>query len=277
MKKKGPVIFIFAVVAIAAAICVWVFSQDDSTARKTETADSTADTQAYTIDTQAVTTDDTTDSNTDTTDTATDSQTETTEATTTEDKQTLFYAEEVPTDLPENAGVENAQITTADLTLLHLLYIDFNGEEQTGEIICNNYIAQDLLEIFYELYTAGYQIERMELMDCSNYDDELSMEANNTSCFCYRNIEGTGYLSNHALGLAVDINPLYNPEVTTANGTQTTAPQTATDYADRSADFPHKIDENDLAYKLFTAHGFTWGGNWATPKDYMHFEKQLRP
>ena len=34
-----------------------------------------------------------------------------------------------------------------------------------------------------------------------------------------------------------------------------------------------KIDENDLCYKLFIEHGFTWGGNWNSSKDYQHFQK----
>lgn len=38
-------------------------------------------------------------------------------------------------------------------------------------------------------------------------------------------------------------------------------------YVDRSLNFPHKIDHNDLCYKLFKVHGFTWGGDWANSKD----------
>ena len=51
------------------------------------------------------------------------------------------------------------------------------------------------------------------------------------------------------------------------------SPEGSEAYADRSASFPYKIDENDLAYKLFKEHGFTWGGNWNSTKDYQHFER----
>jgi hypothetical protein len=27
---------------------------------------------------------------------------------------------------------------------------------------------------------------------------------------------------------------------------------------------------------LFKAHGWTWGGDWASAKDYQHFEKVLK-
>lgn len=44
-------------------------------------------------------------------------------------------------------------------------------------------------------------------------------------------------------------------------------------YVDRSKDFLHKIDHDDLCYKLFMEHGFEWGGDWKHSKDYQHFEK----
>ena len=33
------------------------------------------------------------------------------------------------------------------------------------------------------------------------------------------------------------------------------------------------IDRNDLCYRLFVKHGFTWGGSWRSLKDYQHFER----
>lgn len=162
-----------------------------------------------------------------------------------------------------------------DLNYVGLLYIDFNGEEQTGELICNKAIAQDMVEIFYELYQNDYRIERIRLIDEYDGDDTLSMMDNNTSCFNYRVVDGTTNLSKHALGCAIDINPFYNPYVVfNKGGTGETyiSPKGSETYADRSLDFPYKIDENDLCYKLFKAHGFTWGGNWNSCKDYQHFQ-----
>ena len=43
---------------------------------------------------------------------------------------------------------------------------------------------------------------------------------------------------------------------------------------DREQDFPYKIDENDLCCRLFKEHGFSWGGDWNSVKDYQHFEKE---
>ena len=170
---------------------------------------------------------------------------------------------------------EGCIVPYEDLRYLNILYYDFCGDEQVGEIICNKAIAQDLAEIFYELFLAEYPLESVRLVDEYGGDDTLSMEHNNTSCFNFRMVDGTSSLSRHAYGLAVDINPLYNPYVTWPDGKQRVSPAAGAAYADRSLDFPGKIDESDLCYRLFTEHGFTWGGHWKTMKDYQHFQKAL--
>ena len=109
----------------------------------------------------------------------------------------------------------------------------------------------------------------------SRGDDSASMAANNTSAFNYRTIAGSTVLSQHARGLAVDVNPLCNPYITrSSDGTERISPAGAAPYADRTADFPMKITQDDLCCRLFLAHGFTWGGSWSNPKDYQHFEIQ---
>lgn len=170
---------------------------------------------------------------------------------------------------------ENPDISYEELRYVSVKYIDFDGNAKTGELICNEAIAPDLTRIFFQLYEAEYPIEKMKLIDEYNGDDEASMADNNSSCFNYRPIAGTGTLSKHALGLAVDINPLYNPYVTYADGSAHISPENAEAYADRTADFPHKITSDDFACQQFKAHGFTWGGDWNSAKDYQHFQKAM--
>ena len=168
---------------------------------------------------------------------------------------------------------EPIQISYDVLAYVHILHYDFEGQVQEGELICNQAIAQDLVDIFRTLYEHQYAIEKVRLIDEYDADDELSMADNNTSCFNYRTVPGKTKLSNHSYGYAIDINPLYNPYVRTRNGTELISPDNGAVYADRSADFPHKIDREDLCYKLFIEHGFQWGGAWNSSKDYQHFEK----
>lgn len=183
---------------------------------------------------------------------------------------------EAPPNILSDEEMASLAVSYEDLRYMNILYYDFNGDVQTGELICNKAIADDLIEIFYELYKNEYQIESVRLIDDYNGDDTASMEANNTSCFNYRPVDGTSSLSKHALGCAIDINPFYNPYVVFNKGKAGEtyiSPAGSEIYADRSKVFAYKIDENDLCYKLFKEHGFTWGGNWNSCKDYQHFQK----
>ena len=168
----------------------------------------------------------------------------------------------------------NCSIKRDELRYLHLLHYTIDGSIKLGELICHKDVAKDLINIFRQLYEAKYPIERMQLIDDYNADDIISMNHNNTTCFNYRAVAGSKKLSNHSMGKAVDINPLYNPYVKRrADGSYKISPETGRKYANRSRNFKYKIDKDDLAYRLFTKYGFRWGGNYRSLKDYQHFEK----
>lgn len=171
-------------------------------------------------------------------------------------------------------------IDRTELRYLKVLHRNADGLPQRGEMVVNKAIANKVLMIFQSLYKAGYRIERMVLIDRYDADDERSMRANNSSAFNFRFITGsTHQISKHGYGLAIDLNPLYNPYVKKKrDGTWIIKPTTGESYAferDNRTDIPYKIDHNDLAYKLFTEAGFKWGGAWTSMKDYQHFEIDL--
>lgn len=181
-------------------------------------------------------------------------------------------SDEVFARMEGKSFAEGCTMPREDLRYLRLLYKDIEGNTHEGEMVCNVLIADKLVAIFRQLYVADYPIERMVLIDEYNGDDEASMSDNNTSCFNYRVVSGTTKLSKHAMGLAVDVNPRYNPYIHKINGTEVVEPANGEAYTDRSRDFEYKIDKEDLAYKLFTDAGFTWGGAWKSTKDYQHFQ-----
>ena len=191
----------------------------------------------------------------------------------------FFYKEELSDEVfARMDGVsypQNAQIGREELCYLRVLHTGFDEKTYIGELVVNQKIADDVLEIMKELYENHYPIEKMHLIDEYGADDEASMSDNNTSAFNYRTIAGTNRLSKHGQGLAVDINPRYNPCVRTKNGITTVEPQNGSTYVDRNADFSYKITEGDLCLQLFLEHGFTWGGSWNSVKDYQHFEKAV--
>lgn len=170
----------------------------------------------------------------------------------------------------------------SELRYLTVLHYDEEGKVQKGELVCNKAIANDLIEIFQELYRQHYVISRMRLIDEYDADDQRSMTDNNTSCFNFRFISGTTRVSKHGKGMAIDINPLYNPYVRVRNGKTIVEPLAGQAYATgrdskkrqgRLKGSTQMIDSNDLCYRLFIQHGFQWGGAWRSSKDYQHFEK----
>lgn len=173
---------------------------------------------------------------------------------------------------------ENSDIALEELCYVRVLYCGFDGKTKAGELIVNREIARDTVEIFYDLYQRKYPIEEISLIDKYDADDDRSMRANNTSAFNYRTISGSGSLSRHALGMAIDINPRINPCVR-AEGGALIQPENGSVYAERD---PRKctgqyrdlmIQKDDAICRLFQEHGFAWGGDWKALKDYQHFEK----
>ncbi len=197
-----------------------------------------------------------------------------------------FYKKEINSEIfakiKGKSYKDNCTVPLNELNFIHILHIDVEGGIHEGEMICNKSIADDLLEIFQALYEANYPIERVHLVDEYNADDETSMSANNTSCFNYRTISGTNKVSMHGRGLAVDINPLYNPfHLIKDNGSVHIEPADGSAYLDRTKSFDYKIEADDLCVQLFKEHGFDWGGDWAVKgyklyKDYQHFEKEIK-
>lgn len=190
-----------------------------------------------------------------------------------------FYVSEIPDDIFEKMQGKSYKadctVPREDLRYVHVLHMGFDGETKEGELVVNKAIADDVCDIFEKLYEADYPIEKIRLIDEYNADDEASMSDNNSSAFNFRFISHTTKISKHGLGMAVDINTLYNPYVKTVDGKRSVEPANAADYVDRSVDFQYKIDHDDLCYQLFKEHGFSWGGDWQHSKDYQHFEKDL--
>lgn len=180
--------------------------------------------------------------------------------------------------------IENPDISYDDLRYIKVLHYNFCHQIQVGELVVNQAIAEDCRQIFMELFQEEYEIHSMYLIDRYYEKDQArngeqvdisSINDDNTSAFHYRKIAGTEVLSNHAYGMAIDINPLENPYVKEADLQQTVASpyKDYNSYKDRTAQRAHMISKDDACYRIFKAHGFQWGGEWNGNKDYQHFEK----
>nr|WP_082945854.1 M15 family metallopeptidase [Mycobacterium sp. E1747] len=162
--------------------------------------------------------------------------------------------------------VEPEQLRRVDVS-----YLGFDGQTHRGPLIVHQDLAPEVGAIFEQLYRLRYPIEKIRTVDhYPDANDELSMEDNNTSAFNCRLIPGTDEWSPHAYGRAIDINTLVNPCLYASGYFE---PQNAAAYLDRSRTDPGLLHPGDPAVRAFTDRGWRWGGEWAAPLDYQHFER----
>ena len=164
-------------------------------------------------------------------------------------------------------------VALEQLRYLEVTHWTFDDETETGELVVHENSAEDIVAVFASLFDARFPIERMELVDAYDGDDDLSMAANNTSAFNCREVAWRpGVWSNHATGQAIDINPLINPYV--ADGI--VLPPGGAAFVDRSNRVPGGIYADDVVVTAFAAIGWGWGGDWLSAKDWQHFSASGR-
>jgi hypothetical protein len=168
-------------------------------------------------------------------------------------------------EVPDCPGFER-------LRLLQISHWGFDGAVHQGELVAAAEVADELLWAFAQLFRGGFPIERMQRIDRYGGDDDASMAANNCSAFNFRVIAGTGVLSQHARGLAVDINPVQNPW---CRG-ELISPPAGRAYLDRADVRPGMIVRPGPVTAIFDAIGWHWGGDWEQTKDYHHFARLPR-
>jgi hypothetical protein len=154
----------------------------------------------------------------------------------------------------------------ADLRILTLTYWRFNGTPGRGHLVVNRQVAGRVVRIFRALYAIRFPIRRMLLVDAYRGSDYDSIEADNTSAFNCRAATGSTHWSQHAYGLAVDLDPIENPYVLDGR----TDHKASRHYLRRRAG-KGVILAGDPVVRAFARNGWGWGGSWSSPTDYQHF------
>ena len=175
-----------------------------------------------------------------------------------------------------NSWHKGCPVGLQDLRYLRIKYLNFEGETKLGEMIVHKEVADEVVDIFHELYNIGYPIHKMKLVSDYKSNDWQSIEADNTSAFNCRNATGSKKWSKHSYGKAIDINPIENPYISRKGRISHKA---SLQYRNRV----HRLDthpdnwalllKNDKTTKIFKKYGWKWGGDWHGVKDYQHFSK----
>jgi hypothetical protein len=165
----------------------------------------------------------------------------------------IFLNSNVPVNIRKN------------LNLISVEYFSFDDKLHRGQVLIHKGLANDIIEIFKVIKAEKFPVSKVIPINKYNWFDEKSMNDNNTSAFNFRFVKGSSLLSSHALGRAIDINPVQNPHV--KNG-KTIPVNSKYDVNVRGT-----ISTNTFLVKEFAKRGWDWGGFWKRNKDYQHFEK----
>ena len=175
-------------------------------------------------------------------------------------------------DLP-HSWRPGCPVGPSQLRLLQVPFFGFDGLKHQGELVVRSSATAALGRTFVKLYEQRFPIRSMRRVDDFGGSDDESMAADNTSAFnCRAAVGGNGSWSQHAYGLAVDINTRENPYV---YGGKVEPPE-GKPYADRTPTRKGMIAAGGPEVRLFAAIGWKWGGYWSSSKDYQHFSSNGR-
>jgi D-alanyl-D-alanine carboxypeptidase len=153
-----------------------------------------------------------------------------------------------------------------DLAYVELDHVGFDGEIVRGELVVARAIADHAVALFARLYAIGFPLRAVRLVDDHGADDDRSMAADNSSGFCFRVVAGTDVLSEHARGLAIDLNPVENPWVRP----ERFVPPAGAPYLDRAHVRTGMIVRPGPVTAILDELGWEWGGDWRHAFDDHH-------
>ena len=167
------------------------------------------------------------------------------------------------------SDLKNFNSIYKELSLINVYYLGYDSLVHRGQLVCHKSVANELKEIFIELYKIKFPIESVRPISLFEWNDEISMSSNNTSCFNYRTVSNSNKLSEHSKGLAIDLNPKYNPYISSKGV-----------ISPKNGEYNNKnigtIIVDSKVISIFKDKGWKWGGNWKRSKDYQHFSKNGR-
>jgi hypothetical protein len=180
----------------------------------------------------------------------------------------------VPVDVLSRSTWEPGCPVSADeLAWVRVAFWGFDDQRHTGELLLNRSVADDLVSVFHELYAARFPFEALGIATRADLDAPPTGDGNTTGAFVCRPTTGsTTTFSQHAYGLAVDLNPFQNPYT---KG-DLVLPELASAYLARDHVRAGMITSDGVAVRAFARIGWTWGGTWSSLKDYQHFSQNGR-
>jgi len=165
------------------------------------------------------------------------------------------------------AGSKAPERVLRQLKLIDVQYYSTDGKIHKGQVLTNKKIAQKIENIFRFIFVSKFLVAHAIPIVKYKWNDDLSMQANNTYSFCYRDIS----YSRHAFGMAIDINPYFNPERWKAGYENRIDKPIGAHYDPKQ---PGTFYRMHPVVQQFKKQGFRWGHSFTAKYDDHHFEMQ---
>ncbi|HEX6148661.1 M15 family metallopeptidase [Nocardioides sp.] len=159
-----------------------------------------------------------------------------------------------------------------ELAWLRLTFWGFDARRHTGELLVNASVAADVDRAFRRLWEARFPLEQVLIVRSIDEEAPPTGDGNGTGAFVCRSVTGGSSFSQHAYGLAIDVNTFQNPY----HKDGVVLPELASSYLDRRRVRPGMVTPEGPVIAAFRDIGWSWGGDWTTLKDYQHFSANGR-
>ncbi len=126
------------------------------------------------------------------------------------------------------------------LTTITVPVVDENGNRSTIALTIHKKLVHEITAVFNELKAIGFPVRKSD-----------------TAAYNWRNMASGSSRSHHSYGCVVDLNWNSNPMIGVTAGSY------------RPGTDPYSVTSKVV--QIWKNHGFYWGGDWKSTKDYMHF------
>lgn len=174
-----------------------------------------------------------------------------------------------PSVVKRSTWAPGCPVRAHDLAWVRLAFFGFDRHRHSGELLVNGSVANDIVRVFHVLWNEHFPIEQMVITSRADRHARPTGDGNDTASFNCRPVRGARIFSQHAYGLAVDVNPFQNPYLKDA----LVLPELAGSYRDRTWHRPGMILPGGAVVRAFRSIGWTWGGSWHSLKDLQHFSR----
>ena len=165
---------------------------------------------------------------------------------------------------------EGCPVAPSELAWVRVKFWGFDHRAHTGELLVHARAADGIAEVFGTLFRQRFPQEQVVIVRSYDPDEPPTGDGNATGAFVCRPTTGASYFSQHAYGLALDLNTFQNPYL---KG-DVVLPELASAYLRRDRVRPGMVVEAGPVIDAFARIGWEWGGDWSSAEGLPALQRE---